>query len=99
MFQLSVNSLLISMFYFPLKTLHVYSFFNLTFVRCEITALFLFCSEIYRQLELEKKKTKVQKQVYHGPVIRYHSVTMPLLDELASDMEINVDGDGAETDR
>ena len=54
---------------------------------------------MYQQLELEKKKTKVQKQVYHGPIIRYHSVTMPLIEELPSDMEINVDGDGVETDR
>ncbi len=67
-------------------------------VFCE-KLVFVVCSEIYRQLELEKKKTKVQKQVFHGPIIRYHSVTMPSLDELPSDVEINVDGDGAETDR
>ncbi|XP_076450232.1 vacuolar protein sorting-associated protein 72 homolog [Babylonia areolata] len=51
--------------------------------------------ENYQKLELEKKRARVQKEVYRGPVIRYHSVTMPLLnDDACLDPEINVDGDG-----
>ena len=49
--------------------------------------------ETYRQMELEKKKNKVAKQVHKGPVIRYQSVTMPLIQELPAEDEINVDGD------
>ena len=44
-------------------------------------------------MELEKKKNKVSKQTYKGPVIRYHSVTMPLIEELPAEDEINVDED------
>ena len=49
--------------------------------------------ETYRQMELEKKKNKVAKQVHKGPVIRYQSVTMPLIQELPTEDEINVDED------
>lgn len=51
--------------------------------------------ETYQKLELEKKRARVQKEVYRGPVIRYQSVTMPLLSEDAClDPEINVDEEG-----
>ncbi|KAK7099051.1 vacuolar protein sorting-associated protein 72 homolog isoform X2 [Littorina saxatilis] len=51
--------------------------------------------ENYQKLELERKRTRVQKQVYRGPIIRYHSVTMPVLNEdLCLDPEISVDEDG-----
>ncbi|KAK7473760.1 hypothetical protein BaRGS_00034983 [Batillaria attramentaria] len=51
--------------------------------------------ETYQKLELEKKRARVQKQVYRGPVVRYHSVTMPLITEDAClDAEINVDEEG-----
>ena len=46
--------------------------------------------ETYHRMELEKKKARVQKQVYRGPVIRYQSVTMPLIEDL-SEAEINVE--------
>lgn len=50
--------------------------------------------ETYQKLELEKKRTRVQKQVYRGPIIRYHSVTMPLLsDDACLEPEIDVDED------
>ena len=55
--------------------------------RCHFT-------ESYQRMELEKKKNKVSKQVYKGPIIRYQSVTMPLIEELPADDEINVDEDG-----
>jgi len=49
--------------------------------------------ENYQRLELEKKKAKSTKQNYKGPVIRYQSVTMPLIEELPIEAEINVDED------
>lgn len=48
--------------------------------------------EIYQKLELEKKKARIHRQTYSGPVIRYHSVTVPLVEEVA-EAEINVDGE------
>ncbi|XP_023224393.1 vacuolar protein sorting-associated protein 72 homolog [Centruroides sculpturatus] len=39
--------------------------------------------ESYQRLELEKKKTKIIKPAYKGPMIRYHSVSMPLIEELS----------------
>jgi vacuolar protein sorting-associated protein 72 len=50
-------------------------------------------TEDYRRLELEKKKSRVQKVAYKGPLIRFQSVTMPLIEELPGESEINVDGD------
>ena len=32
-------------------------------------------------MELEKKKARGQKQVYRGPLIKYHSTTMPLMED------------------
>lgn len=48
--------------------------------------------EIYQKLELEKKKARIHRQTYSGPLIRYHSVTVPLVEEVA-EAEINVDGE------
>lgn len=48
-------------------------------------------SENYYKLELEKKKSRISKQVYKGPIIRYHSVTMPLIEDITPDLEVNVD--------
>lgn len=51
--------------------------------------------ETYQKLELEKKRSRVTKQVYRGPIVRYHSVTMPLLSEDAcTEPDITVDEDG-----
>ncbi|XP_042908076.1 vacuolar protein sorting-associated protein 72 homolog isoform X2 [Parasteatoda tepidariorum] len=36
--------------------------------------------EMFQRLELEKKKTKLTKQTNTGPFIRYHSVTMPVIE-------------------
>lgn len=47
----------------------------------------------YQKLELEKKKSRVNRQVHLGPYIRYRSVTVPIVDEAAADTEINVDTD------
>lgn len=39
--------------------------------------------ERYRKMELEKsKKNKVVKEAIKGPIIRYHSVAMPLIEEI-----------------
>ena len=53
----------------------------------------LFSTEDYRRLELEKKKSRVQKVTYKGPLIKYQSVTMPLIEDIPGESEINVDGD------
>jgi vacuolar protein sorting-associated protein 72 len=38
--------------------------------------------ERFRRLELEKKKTRPTKRVFTGPMIRYHSMSMPLIEEM-----------------
>lgn len=38
--------------------------------------------EMFQRLELEKKKSKVIKPTYTGPMIRYHSTTMPAIEEI-----------------
>ncbi|XP_005095332.1 vacuolar protein sorting-associated protein 72 homolog isoform X2 [Aplysia californica] len=54
--------------------------------------------ENYQKLELEKKRARVVKQAYQGPIIRYHSLTMPLIDELPYEPDVDVDSeDVAET--
>lgn len=35
-------------------------------------------------MEIEKKKTRPSKRVYVGPTIRYHSMSMPLIQETTS---------------
>ncbi|XP_067617945.1 vacuolar protein sorting-associated protein 72 homolog [Eurosta solidaginis] len=35
--------------------------------------------EKFQKMELEKKKTRPTKRVYTGPMIRYHSITMPVV--------------------
>ena len=47
--------------------------------------------EIYHKMELEKKRARSQKQVYKGPVIRYQSLTMPLIEEYQAETDINVE--------
>ncbi|ESO86561.1 hypothetical protein LOTGIDRAFT_95101, partial [Lottia gigantea] len=42
--------------------------------------------ENYYKLELEKKKSKIQKQVFKGPIIRYQSVIMPNLEDYEPDI-------------
>ena len=39
--------------------------------------------EAFTRLEEEKKRVKDKKQIVQGPVIRFHSVTMPLITEAA----------------
>lgn len=53
--------------------------------------------ETYQKLELEKKKARIHRQTHAGPVIRYHSVTVPLVEEVA-DAEINVEGEALDSD-
>ena len=54
-------------------------------------------------MELEKKKTRGSKKGIVGPTIRYHSVAMPLIEELpdcdngpATEEKINVEDTGDE---
>ena len=51
------------------------------------------CAATYQRMELEKKKARVKKCSQTGPVIRYHSVTMPLIEQLPVETEINVVGE------
>lgn len=38
--------------------------------------------EKFKQMEIEKKKSRPSKRTYHGPTIRYHSMSMPRVEEL-----------------
>jgi len=49
--------------------------------------LFSWSPENYRRLELEKKSRRAIKVNQTGPVIRYHSLTMPLIEEIPDDEE------------
>ncbi|XP_050035524.1 vacuolar protein sorting-associated protein 72 homolog [Dermacentor andersoni] len=49
--------------------------------------------ESYQRLELEKKKAKIVKNTNRGPMIRYHSISMPLIEE------VDVEGPVASTAR
>ncbi|CAL1530304.1 unnamed protein product [Lymnaea stagnalis] len=49
--------------------------------------------ENYQKLELEKKRARVVKQAYQGPIIRYHSLTMPLIEELPYEPDVDVDSE------
>lgn len=50
-------------------------------------------AENYQRMELERKKSRISKQIHKGPIIRYHSLTMPLIEELPPEPEISVDED------
>lgn len=41
--------------------------------------------ESYQRLELEKKKAKIVKSTQRGPFIRYHSISMPIIEEVTDD--------------
>lgn len=43
--------------------------------------------EKYKRMELEKKKIRPTKNVATGPMIRYHSMTMPLVEEMIEKRE------------
>lgn len=43
--------------------------------------------ESYRRLELEKKKAKIVKNSQRGPMIRYHSISMPLIEEVDAEVQ------------
>ena len=55
--------------------------------------------QAYHQLEADKKKTKIQKVAFKGPVVRFHSLSMPVLEVTEplvkvddnEDDEVNVD--------
>lgn len=49
-------------------------------------------TEKFKQMEIEKKKTRPTKRVYAGPTIRYHSLSMPLIEEIASATAANKRG-------
>lgn len=51
--------------------------------------------ENYQRMELERKKSRISKQIHKGPIIRYHSLTMPLIEELPPEPEISVDEDNS----
>lgn len=38
--------------------------------------------EKFKQMEIEKKKTRPTKRIFSGPTIRYHSLSMPLIEVL-----------------
>ena len=50
----------------------------------------MYSVEMYQLLELERKRVRTVKQSYQGPIIRYQSVTMPLIEEL-TDSHVNIE--------
>lgn len=44
--------------------------------------------EKFKQMEIEKKKTRPTKRNYVGPIIRYHSLSMPLIEEVPTSTSI-----------
>lgn len=44
-----------------------------------------FVIEKYQKLENEKKIKRAVKKTYTGPMIRYHSLRMPIIDETRSE--------------
>ncbi|CAL8107998.1 unnamed protein product [Calicophoron daubneyi] len=47
----------------------------------------------YQRLEVEKKKARIQKTVHSAPMIRYHSFTVPNIDEQPDLYGVSVDRD------
>lgn len=50
--------------------------------------------EKYQRLENEKKSRRIVKKVFSGPMIRYHSMRMPVIEQIedsAQSVEITVD--------
>ncbi|KAL1124555.1 hypothetical protein AAG570_001179, partial [Ranatra chinensis] len=43
--------------------------------------------EKYQKMELEKKKCRVVKKVFTGPIIRYYSLSMPIIEDVTVDVE------------
>ena len=60
-------------------------------IRDAVAYAWCFLIATYQKLELEKKKSRVHRQTYYGPSIRFHSVTVSLSDDNVPDAEINVD--------
>lgn len=58
-------------------------------------------------MELEKKKTRPTKRAFVGPIIRYHSVSMPVIQDIEEirvetkilENEENVEGEAGSTKR
>ena len=53
-------------------------------------------------MELEKKKSRPTKRAFVGPIIRYHSVSMPVIQEIDDirveskmDVDETVEGEGS----
>lgn len=46
--------------------------------------------EAFTRLEEEKRQVKEKKKVIKGPVIRFHSVSMPMISELEPDPQLSV---------
>lgn len=47
--------------------------------------------EKFRKMELEKKKTRPTKRVFVGPIIKYQSLTMPLVEEMQAGSSVSTD--------
>ncbi|GIY26384.1 vacuolar protein sorting-associated protein 72 homolog [Caerostris darwini] len=48
--------------------------------------------EMFQRLELEKKKTKLIKRSVTGPMIRYHSVAMPVFEDVENENDCQEEG-------
>ena len=48
--------------------------------------------QAYQRLEADKKKSKLQKPTQKGPIIRFHSLSMPIVELEEQEQEVKVDG-------
>ena len=53
--------------------------FYVMYTKPTISLLYTF-TEKYQKLEMEKKKTRTVKKTFQGPMIKYHSLGMPLIE-------------------
>ncbi|CAH8632294.1 unnamed protein product [Heterobilharzia americana] len=49
----------------------------------------------YRRLEIEKKKARIQKTVHSTPMIRYHSFTVPVIEEQHNIYGVSINDEAA----
>ena len=54
--------------------------------------------EAYARMEAEKKKVKQKVNTIQGPFVRFHSVTMPSIEELPDPVNVKKDGDSGVID-
>lgn len=58
------------------------------YINCSIMIFDVYLVENFQKMELERKKVRIQKTTSSIPMIRYHSVTMPLIETVEPEPNI-----------